>query len=435
MDRTNERRLTAVSGAGMDRALPPRRSWLRGARLGALVAVAAALAVAGYLLLRPEPQRTLAVEDDRITIAPVVRGRFDDYVQIRARALPARTTFVDTAQGGQVEAIHVEDGATVAKGQLLIELSNTALQLDAISREAQITEQLNNLRGLELAHEQNRLANKREMVEVDYQIARLRRQIGRSEQLAGDGVVPRGEQEDLNEELSYYRRRRTVQLESFHAADRLQRAQLVQLRAAATQLNENLEVARRNLDSLNVKASAPGQLTAFTLEVGQSLAQGERIAQIDDPSRYKLTAEVDEFYLNRVDIGQRAECELDGKSYRLKVAKIRPQVQNGRFEADLMFDGAAATGMRRGQTAQLKLQLGQPTDAVLVPNAAFYSDTGGSWVFVVTSDRRHAVRRTVRLGRRNPQYIEVLDGLQPGEQIVTSPYTNYVDTDRLELTR
>jgi HlyD family secretion protein len=211
MDRTNERRLTAVSGAGMDRALPPRRSWLRGARLGALVAVAAALAVAGYLLLRPEPQRTLAVEDDRITIAPVVRGRFDDYVQIRARALPARTTFVDTAQGGQVEAIHVEDGATVAKGQLLIELSNTALQLDAISREAQITEQLNNLRGLELAQEQTRLVHEREMVEVQYQIKRLTRQMASSESLVGSGVSPRNELDDMKDELAYYHKRLKVQ--------------------------------------------------------------------------------------------------------------------------------------------------------------------------------------------------------------------------------
>jgi HlyD family secretion protein len=434
MDRTSEkRRLQPVSGEAMDRVVPRRRSWRRIAAIGAAAAVAIGIAL--YVIVRPGAERTLEVADDRVEFAKVVLGRFDDFTQVRARATPARTTFLDTAQGGQVVAIHVEDGAMLEPGQLLVELSNTALQLDAISREAQITEQLNNLRGLELAHEQNRLAHEREMVEVNFQIARLGRQIGRSDRLASDGVVPRGEQEDMGEELAYYRRRRSVQLDSFATVDRLQRAQLVQLRAASTQLEKNLEVARGNLDSLRVRATAAGQLTAFSLEVGQSLAAGERIAQIDDPRRFKLTAEIDEFYLSRVDIGQRADYELDGRAYRLKVAKIRPQVQNGRFEADLQFDGPSPTDVRRGQTAQLRLQLGQPGEATLIPNAAFYHDTGGAWVFVVSSDRSQAVRRTVRLGRRNPQVIEVLDGLAPGEEIVTSAYTNYLDTDRLELTR
>jgi HlyD family secretion protein len=434
MDRTNEMRLSPVSGEAMDRALP-RRRWLRRAPVAITFAGAVAAAVVAYLLLRPAEGRTLAVENDHLVISKVTRGRFDDFVPVRARAVPARTIFIDTPQGGQVEAIHVQDGAMVEAGQLLVELSSTALQLDVISREAQITEQLNNLRGLELALEQNRLSHKREMVEVSYHIARLTRQLSRSDPLVTTGAVARGESEDMRDELTYYKHRREVQQESFRAADRLQRAQLVQLRAAATQLEKNIAFARGNLDSLKVKAPSAGQVSAFSLEVGQSLAAGDRIAQVDDPVRYKLTAEIDEFYLNRVDVGQRADYELGGKTYRLKLARIRPQVQNGRFEADLLFEGPSPADVRRGQTAQLRLQLGQPTEAVLVPNAAFYNDTGGTWVFVVSGDRRQAVRRTVRLGRRNPQAIEVLDGLQPGEEIVTSPYTNFLDTDRLELTR
>jgi HlyD family secretion protein len=431
MDRTSERPLEPASGQGMDRALP-RRRWPRRASLGAALVVAGG--AAALVALWPGSDRTLAVEGDRVVIARVVRGRFDDFIQIRARATPARTIFLETPQGGQVEAIHVEDGAMVQAGQLLVELSNASLQLDVISREAQITEQLNNLRGLELAHEQNRLTHRRDVVEVGYHVARLTRQLARSERLASDGVVPAAEQEDMREELAYYRRRQKVQLESFETADRLQRAQLVQLRTSATQLEKNLQFARSNLDSLNVKAPAAGQLSAFLLEVGQSLKPGDRMAQIDDPVRYKLTAEIDEFYLNRVDLGQRADYEQNGRRHRLKVARIRPQVQNGRFEADLVFAGDPPD-MRRGQTAQLRLQLGQPGEAVLVPNSAFYADTGGSWVFVVSSDRKHAVRRKTRLGRRNPQVIEVLDGLSPGEEIVTSSYTNYLETDRLELER
>jgi HlyD family secretion protein len=425
--------MEAASGQGMDRVIARRSPWLR----RGIIAGAALLAAGAvwFFFLRSSGQRSLTVEDNRLTIGKVARGKFDDFIEIRGRVTPLRTTFVDTAPGGQVEQILVEDGAVVERGQLLVVLSNTSLQLDLISREAQITEQLNILRGLELAHEQTRLTNKREMVEVQYQIARLERQTDRSEKLVEGGSVPRGDLEDMSEELAYYKRRLSVHAESQAAADKLQKAQVIQLRASSQQLEKNLDIARKNLDSLNVRAPVAGQLSAFSLEVGQSLAAGERIAQIDDPERYKLVADIDEFYLSRVDIDQKAEYPQGEKLFQLRVAKIRPQVTNGHFQVDLEFVGEAPTAVRRGQTAQARLQLGQPSEALLVPDGAYYHDTGGTWVFVVSSDHSHAVRRTVRLGRRNPQFIEVLDGLSPGEEIVTSPYTNYLDTDRLELTR
>jgi HlyD family secretion protein len=414
----------------MDRVLAPRRRWPRRAAVAAGAVAGGALIL--YMALRGGAQRILAVASDRIELSPVTQGAFDDFIPIRSRAAPARTTYLDSAHGGQVVAIHVEDGAAVSKGQLLVELSNTTLQLDVISREAQITEQLNNVRALELAHEQNRAAHERELVEVDHQIARLTRELDRSDRLAAVDALPRATKEDLDEELAYYKRRREVAVDSFRATDRLQRVQLDNLRAAATQLERNLWLARRNLDGLEVKAPSDGRLSAFSLEIGQSVAPGERLGQIDDPARFKLIAEIDEFYLNRVDLGQTAEGELGGRSYRLRVAKIRPEVKQGRFEADLAFDGDSPD-VRRGQTAQLKLQLGQPSEAVLVANGAFYQDTGGAWVFVLSPDGRHAVKRNVRLGRRNPQVIEVLDGLRPGETVVTSSYANYLTTDRLEL--
>jgi HlyD family secretion protein len=428
----NEPTSGAPSGAAMDRVVRRRTRWVRPALIAA---GAAALAVLAFVLLRPASQRSLAVAGSHITIGRVERGQFDDIIQVRGRVTPLRTTFVDTASGGQVEAILVEDGATVERGQLLVELSNTTLQLDMISREAQITEQLNNLRGLELAQVQSRHARERELVEVRYQRKRLTRQLAIAKELLAGGASSRSELDDLQDELDYYGQRLDVETETGTEADRLQRAQVGQMRTAAQQLEQNLEIARKNLDSLKVKAPAAGKLSAFTLEVGQSLAPGDRIAQIDDPDRYKVVADLDEFYLSRVDIGQRAEYPLDGAAYQLSVAKIRPQVQNGQFQVELVFDGEAPAAVRRGQTAQVRLQLGQATEAVLIPNAAFYNDTGGAWVFVVASDHAHAVRRSVRLGRRNPQHIEVLDGLSVGEEIVTSPYTNYLDMDRLELTR
>lgn len=422
----------AVSGAAMDRAVPRRPLWRR--RLLWLAAGLAGVATA-LLVTRGSSARSLTVGADRLALAPVTRGAFEDFVQLRGEVTPLRTTYVDSLQGGQVEAVHVEDGAEVERGQLLVKLSNTALQLDLISREAQITEQLNNLRGLELAHEQSRLTSRRELVDTEYQLARLRRQIERDAALAEEGAVPRATLDDARDELAYQQQRLAVLRDSRAAAEKLQRAQMVQLRAAAQQLEKNLEVARRNLDSLDVRAPAAGKLSAFSLEVGQSLRAGDRIARIDDPAAFKLVAELDEYYLPRVELDQRAEYPVADKVYPLRVRKLRPQVQDGHFQLELEFLGAQPTELRRGQTAQTRLVLGQPRDAVLIPNGAYLDDTGGTWVFVVVEGGRSAVRRSVRLGRRNPQYLEVLAGLLPGESIVISSYANYQRLDRLELAR
>ena len=419
------------SGAAMDRVVP-RSAWPR--RLGIAAAALVVGAVVVAFATRPgSAGRTFEVAGDLLATAEVVEGEFDDFVQARGRFIPLRTIYIDTVQGGQVEAMYVENGAVVEPGQPLVDLSNTTLQLEVISRETQITEQLNNLRGLELAHEQNDLTQKRELVEVDYQITRLEREIRRSANLVETGALPRGDIEDLRDEVEYYRKRRALLRESQKTASRLEKAQLAQLRRAAEKLEENLNVARKNLEGLRVKAQVAGQLTAFDLQVGQSLAPGERIGQIDDPTSFKIRADIDEFYLGRVDIGQKALYRSGDSDYELRVQKIRPQVKNSRFEVDLVFVDQAPDRVRRGQTAQLKLQLGQSLPAVLVPNGAFYSDTGGAWVFVVASDGSHAVRRDVRLGRRNPKNIEVLAGLAPGESIVTSSYANFLDTDRLVL--
>ena len=187
------------------------------------------------------------------------------------------------------------------------------------------------------------------------------------------------------------------------------------------------------MDALNVRAPVAGKLTAFDLEVGQALSRGVNIGQIDDPESFKVTANIDEFYLSRVDIEQTASLSVAGEDFNLRVRKIYPQVTNGTFEVDLVFVDTEPDSIRRGQTLQLNLQLGSPSDSLLIPNGAFYQDTGGNWVFVVTVDGARAVKRNVRLGRRNLKFIEVLDGLEAGERVITSPYTNYLDMDRLEL--
>jgi HlyD family secretion protein len=396
-------------------------------------AVVLVLAIALFLFLKPDAGRALKVQNDRIVVSTVTSGEFDDYIPVRGQVAPLKTVFLDAIEGGRVEAIHVEDGEQVEVGQLIVELSNTQLQLDVIAREAQVTEQLNNLRNTELSLEQNRLGHKRNLVDISYHIIRLDREVNRLAPLVEKDLVDDGTVERLRDELDWYRNRREVTLESQATDERLQKVQMEQLRIAGDQLERNLDVARSNMDSLNMRAPVAGKLTAFDLEIGQALSRGLNIGQIDDPESFKVTANIDEYYLSRVDLEQTATFSTDGSEYTLSVRKIYPQVQNGTFEVDLVFIGDEPGTIRRGQTLQLNLELGSPSETLLIPNGAFYQDTGGNWVFVVAPDGQRAIKRNVRLGRRNVRDIEVLDGLEAGEQVITSPYTNYLDMDRLEL--
>jgi len=431
MNRQHDNGQQDRSQSGMDRVI--EKTWWQKHRKQLTWAVAVVLAIIVFLFLKPDAGRALKVENDRIVVSTVDFGRFDDYIPVRGQVAPLKTVFLDAIEGGRVEAIYVEDGAQVEAGDLIIDLSNTQLQLDVIAREAEVTEQLNNLRNTELSLEQNRLTHKRNLVDINYHIIRLSREIKRLTPLVEKDLIDDGTLERLKDEYDWYVARREVTLESQATDERLQKIQMEQLRIAGAQLEKNLEVARRNLEALNVRAPVAGKLTAFDLEIGQALSRGVNIGQIDDPESFKVTANIDEYYLSRVDIEQTATLTTSGREYQLQVRKVYPQVKNGTFEVDLVFTGREPDSIRRGQTLQLNLQLGSPSDSLLIPNGAFYQDTGGNWVFVVTVDGTRAVRRNVRMGRRNLKFIEVLDGLEPGERVITSPYTNYLDMDRLEL--
>ena len=420
----------AVSGSGMDRVVEKKGLSQRVKMM--IGGGAAVVALAAFLVFAPTGD-SQTVEASRITVSTVSKGVFEDFLPLRGRVTPSLTIFLDAVEGGRVEQILVEDGANVQKGQLLAVMSNAQLQLDVLSREAQVTEQLNIMRGQELALERNRLESRSSLVEADYQLSRLKRQLDRDAALVEKGWVPRKTFNDSQDEYSYQQNRKQVLLESQRTDERLQASQLAQLRAAAGTLQKNLAVARMNLDTLNLRAPVTGQLSGFTLQVGQSMGRGERLGQIDSPGRNKLLTGVDEFYLGRVEVGQKATVDVGGKSYDLKVIKIYPTVRNGEFEIDLAFTGDEPTGIQRGQTIQTKLTLGDPVPATLIPAGSFYNDTGGNWVFVVSPDGDSAEKRNVRLGRRNSQFIEVLDGLQPGEKVVTSPYTGLTDKDQLDI--
>jgi len=415
----------------MDRKVETKRFLPKKAVYG--LAIVITLIAMVILIMQQSGSRSLNVDGNRIVISPVSSGVFEDFIPVRARVTPRKTVFLDAIEGGRVESRLIEDGANVNAGELIVVLSNTSLQLDVSRNEALATEQLNNMRTIELQLEQNRLQHKRNLVDINYQIKRLGRLSERQRELVTKKAMSQSELDETEDELEYYRNRLEGTLESQSTDARLQETQLKFLRVTGTQLEQNVAIARKNLDSLNVRAPVDGKLSGFDVEVGQSISRGGRLGQIDDPDNFKLRASIDEFYLGRVDIGQAASFEKNRKTYQLTISKIYPQVNNGQFEIDLLFSGADPEGIRRGQTIQTKLTLGDATDALLIPNGAFYQDTGGQWIFVVSSDGTNAVKRSIQLGRRNSRYIEVLDGLEEKEEVVTSPYSSFKDMDRLNL--
>jgi HlyD family secretion protein len=387
------------------------------------------LALLVYWLLDAPSGKALSVATDRIAISTVKSGIFEDFIPIRGRVTPAKTVYLDAVEGGRVERILVEDGASMKAGDLIVELSNASLQLSVSGNEARVAEQLNNMRSIELNLEQNRLEHKRNLVDIRYQIKLLSRQVSREQALVKTGAVSQSTFDDTHDTLDWYKSRLALTLESQQSDARMQTEQLVFLKNTTKRLEGNLSISRQNLDNMNVKAPVDGRLSGFNVEVGQSIGRGERLGQIDTPNDFKVTAFIDEFYLGRVDIGQQATYD----HYAMVVSKVYPQVQNGQFEVDFKFTQAQPADIRRGQTIQTKLTLGDASEALLIPNGAFYQDTGGNWIFVVTEDGNQALRRTVRLGRRNSRFIEVIEGLDVGEKVVTSPYTSYQDMALLKL--
>ncbi len=395
--------------------------------------VVAAVVAVGLLVWTASDQSTsYTLDGQRIRLAKVTTGVYEDFIPLRASVEPERTVYLDAIEGGRVEAILVEEGAFVEEGDPLVELSNTSLQLDVIAREAEVSEQLNNLRNTELAIEQNRLSLKSDLIEIDYQIARLTRLVNRYEELEGNQFISKNDYEDAVDELAYWTKRREVTQESQAQDEKIRLAQIDQLRSSVDQLEKNLTLARSNLDNLLVRAPRAGRLTSLNAELGESKARGERLGQIDDVDRFKATALVNEFYLNRVRIGQQAQLEVRGDRFELEVSKVYPEVEASQFEIDLRFVGAAPEDIRRGQTLQLRLVLGDTSDqATLVANGPFFNDTGGAWVFVLSPDGNMATRREVQLGRRNPNNIEVVAGLVPGDEVIVSSYASFITVDRL----
>jgi len=417
--------------SAMDRSL--ERRLLTPGRIALGLAAVALVALTALAYVRYGMQRVASVGNARVTISEVTFGRFREYIPVSGNIVPRTTVYLDAVEGGQVTAVRAEAGEIVAAGDPLLTLKNTNLQLEVIGREAQLTEQLNNLSTTTLAIEQNRLRHHRELIDIDYAIARLERDLERRRPLVPTGGATQSEIEDLEADVEYRRDLRGAVEDAKRIDEESQATQIETLREAVSAMNRNLSIARENLDNLVITAPIAGQLTVFDANVGESKAAGQRIGQLDEIGAFKVSAFIDEFYLTRVAIGQIAALEIDGRMLEVEVAKIYPDVRNRQFEVDLSFVDALPDIVRRGQTVRMRLEIGQPADALVLPNGAFFEDTGGAWVFVVDPDGSHADRRDVRLGRRNPEGIEVIEGLRRNERVITSTYATFLDVNRVQL--
>ena len=417
-----------VSGGAMDKVIVRNRIDKR--ILIAAGAAAVVILIVIFWFFAPSAD-SQSVARDRLTISTAQDGTFDDFLPLRARVTPLVTVYLDAVEGGRVEKKLVEDGASVVQGQMLAVLSNAELQLSTLEKQAEVEQQLNNMRSQELALTQTRNSNLRDLNQAETDLAKARRLYDLQKPLADRGFVSSKTYNDTKDDLTYQTQRLQILKQSIAQTEALQSSQLRQLRAASSSLNSSMGVAQSSLAQLNIRAPVTGQLSGFDIQLGQSLQQGERIGQVDSAGADKLQADVDEFYLGRVQVGQRATADFEGKTYRLKVAKVYPQVRNGQFQIDLLFDGPEPKGVQRGQTLQAKLTVGDSSKALLIPNGAFFNDSGGAWVFVVDRGGNSATKRQVQLGRRNSDYIEVLSGLKPGDRVITSSYSGLTDKDSL----
>jgi HlyD family secretion protein len=418
---------------GMDRKIE-RKRWPAGRIAWVAVAAVAAAAVV-YLLVVGGGESSLGIDARRLVISTVTEGPFQELVPVQGRVVPLETIFLDAVEGGRVDELFHEAGALVEEDEPILKLTNTNLHLDIMWREAELFQQSNNLRTARLLMEQYRLQIRQELADVENQLQQQERIYRRYRALAEDDAISQNELDLARDQYEYLVERRELTLESQRKDTEFRESQIRALEDSLARMETNLAVVKEKLDDLVIRAPVTGHLTALEAEVGQSKAPGERLGQIDVLEGFEVRARVDEHYVARVETGRPATAEIDGLTVGLAVSKVYPEVREGNFEVDLSFDGGAPEGIRRGQTLHLRLELGDPAEAVLLPRGGFYQDTGGIWAYVLDEAGETAVKRQIRIGRQNPEAFEVLGGLRPGERVITSSYEGFGEVDRLVLKR
>jgi multidrug efflux pump subunit AcrA (membrane-fusion protein) len=393
------------------------------------VAVAAGII---YQIGFADHRSTMNVEKDRLSIATVSTGEFTDYILVSGQIEPAQTFFLDAVEGGMVAEVIRESGALVNKGDTILTLTNSNLQLDVMSRETMLYEQINNLRQTRLFLDQNDLNQQGQLAEIDYQISLLEPQYKRFKELHEKKLVSDREFEEVKEQYEYNVKRKQLTYRSYRSDSLARSYQLQQLRQSEGRMNASLNGVGQILNNLVIKAPIAGQLAMEQIEIGQAINPGSRYGQIDILDEFKVRVPIDELYLPRIGQGLRGKFTLSGVDHELEIMKIYPTITNGRFEVDMKFTGESPKGIRRGQSVRIRLELGDSEQSLLLPTGGFFKDTGGNWVFVLNA-AGNAEKRNIRLGRKNPEFYEILEGLIEGEKVIVSGYENFGNNEILQL--
>ncbi|GAB6122018.1 efflux RND transporter periplasmic adaptor subunit [Dysgonomonas termitidis] len=375
----------------------------------------------------------LNIEKDKVTIQESTKGMFNDYVRIPGQVQPINTIFLSAIEGGMVAEKLIEEGSEVRKGDIIIRLTNPMLSLNILDSEAQLAEKQNFLRNTQVSMEQERLSLKKEKLQLDVDVERKKRKYEQYKQLYSEKLTSKEEYLQAKEDYEFAVDGRVLVVERQKQDSLYRGIQVDQMEESLHNIRKNLVLVRQRVDNLNVKAPVDGQLGVLDVEIGQTVASGERIGQISVLSDYKVEAMIDEHYIDRVKAGLDATFERQNKDFALRVRKVYPEVRDKQFKTDFVFEGERPDNIRAGQTYYINLQLGQPAEAILIPRGPFYQTTGGQWIFVVVPDGSKAVRRKITIGRQNPNYYEVTSGLEPGEKVITSAYDSYGDIQELIL--
>jgi HlyD family secretion protein len=398
-----------------------------------IVGIALILGFVIYQLLFADTRSSMNVNMERVTIATVKEGEFTDYIPVSGSIEPGEVFYLDALEGGNIQKIVRESGALVNKGDTILLLSNSKLQLEVMERESGLYFQINNLRQVRLQLDQNDLSQQAQLAEIDYQISLFRPQYERFKELHAKKLVSDREFEEVKEQYEYNVKRKKLTYEAYRNDSMSRAIQKKQLQDSERRMNQSLDGVGHILDNLALRAPISGQLSTEQIEVGQSITPGQRFGQIDILDKFKVRVQIDELYLPRVYTGLKGTFSFSGGSHELEISKIYPNVASGRFEVDMTFTGEVPSGIRRGQTVRIRLELGESQQATLLPTGGFYKDTGGNWVFVVNQSSGKAIRRNIRLGRKNPEYYEVIEGIMPGEKVIVSGYENFGKNEVLNL--
>jgi HlyD family secretion protein len=415
----------------MDRIIE-KKKWTT-KKIITIAAITAFVLFVVYLVFFRDRQSRLYVNEDEITIATVEKGKFQEFIPVDGIVYPKNTIYIDAVQGGIVDQVYVEDGAMLKKGDPILKLSNADMELNYMDQETRMYDAINNLANTKISLEQNKYNRQKDITSIQYDIDKLKLDFQRKQGFYKQDMISKKEFEDAQRDYEYALKQLNISL-------RLQRLDSVsnitqgsQIASSMDRMHNNLGLLRKNLENLIVKAPADGQLSSFLVEIGQTKGAGEHLGELNIQGGYKLRANVDERYISRVFNGQEAEFDLSGKTYEMQVFKIYSNVTNGSFQVDLKFKNEEPQDIKRGQTLQLRLKFSSPTDAFILKRGGFFQETGGNWVYLLDASGKTAVKHTIKIGRQNTDYYEVLEGLQPGDKVIVSSYDSFGNKDKLIL--